>query len=315
MNIHHQEVVIDPPDEDGGHRISCGRKRRSRKNRKRWNQKRGENEETSSSFINAIHCIVAFASWFGRKMRKVNNAMDCLHCSDTNDYTSQENCDTSYRAQNFEKRTRQSGKCKIKKVTNNKTKLTGLNSKMKIFTKCFSKTQNGMKSNRNKMDDNFDDLGEIRSQSHRSENIALDSFYEKDEDMQWEISSISTDYSLTYVSSLSMDSTMSEISSLSSSIDDFDCVSNRHAKQQFEMQKQEEEERFEKPNLWKDLKIEQELRDVAQEITLAAMFGAVAQIKLETLKVSSDILEIELQPAKMDQDHCRGDGATFPNNS
>ncbi|XP_077967468.1 uncharacterized protein LOC120343024 [Styela clava] len=291
MNIHHQEVVIDPPDEDGGHRISCGRKRRSRKNRKRWNQKRGDSEERSSSFLNAIHCIVAFASWFGRKMRKVNNVM------------------------NFEKRTRQSGKCKIKKVTNNKTKLTGLNLKMKIFTKCFSKTQNGMKSNRNKMDDNFDDLGEITSQSHRSENIALESFYEKDEDMQWEVSSISTDYSLTYVSSLSMDSTMSEISSLSSSIDDFDCVSNRHAKQQFEMQKQEEEERFEKQNLWKDLKIEQELRDVAQEITLAAMFGAVAQIKLETLKVSSDILEIELQPAKMDQDHCRGDGATFPNNS
>ncbi|XP_077967400.1 uncharacterized protein LOC144421075 isoform X2 [Styela clava] len=283
MNIHHQEVVIDPPDEDGGHRISCGRKRRSRKNRKRWNQKRGENEETSSSFINAIHCIVAFASWFGRKMKKINNVMDCLHCFDTNDYTSQENCDTSYRAQ--------------------------------IFTKCFSKTQNGMKSNRNKMDDNFDDLGEIRSQSHRSENIALDSFYEKDEDMQWEISSISTDYSLTYVSSLSMDSTMSEISSLSSSIGDIDCVSNRDAKQQFEMQKQEEEKRFEKQNLWKDLKIDQELRDVAQEITLAAMCGAVAQIKLENLKVSFDKLEIELQPAKMEQDHCRGDGATFPNNS
>nr|XP_039254124.1 uncharacterized protein LOC120331148 [Styela clava] len=80
MPIRQNKVGIERPNLDEGHRVSCGRKRRGRKFRKASPEERDE----ASSYLTAVHCIYAFASWFGKGMVKANKVLTFSHCCKPN---------------------------------------------------------------------------------------------------------------------------------------------------------------------------------------------------------------------------------------
>nr|XP_039267935.1 uncharacterized protein LOC120342943 isoform X2 [Styela clava] len=76
MPLKRNKVGIVTQDNDEGHRVSCGRKRRGR----RFRKSSAEKQDEASSYLTAVHCIYAFASWFGRGMVKANKVLTFSQC-------------------------------------------------------------------------------------------------------------------------------------------------------------------------------------------------------------------------------------------
>ncbi|XP_077975494.1 uncharacterized protein LOC120332662 [Styela clava] len=79
MHIRQNKVGFTTDHDGEGHRVSCGRKRRGRRFRKSSHQEQDE----ASSYLTAVQCLYAFASWFGRGVRKTNKILTFSHCCKT----------------------------------------------------------------------------------------------------------------------------------------------------------------------------------------------------------------------------------------
>nr|XP_039255343.1 uncharacterized protein LOC120332205 [Styela clava] len=79
MPIRQNKVGFTTDHDDEGHRVSCGRKRRGRRFRKSSHQEQDE----ASSYLTAVQCVYAFASWFGRGVRKTNKILTFARCCKT----------------------------------------------------------------------------------------------------------------------------------------------------------------------------------------------------------------------------------------
>ncbi|XP_039251071.2 uncharacterized protein LOC120328606 [Styela clava] len=81
MPIRRNKVGLATEHDGEGHRVSCGRKRRGRKFRKNSHQQQNE----ASSYLTAVQCIYAFASWFGRGIKKTNKILTFSNCCKPSD--------------------------------------------------------------------------------------------------------------------------------------------------------------------------------------------------------------------------------------
>ncbi|XP_077975532.1 uncharacterized protein LOC144431367 [Styela clava] len=79
MPIRRNKVGFTTDHDGEGHRVSCGRKRRGRKFRKLPHQEQDE----ASSYLTAVQCVYAFASWFGRGVRKTIKILTFARCCKT----------------------------------------------------------------------------------------------------------------------------------------------------------------------------------------------------------------------------------------
>nr|XP_039251072.1 uncharacterized protein LOC120328607 [Styela clava] len=84
MPIRRNKVGLATEHDGEGHRVSCGRKRRGRKFRKNSHQQQNE----ASSYLTAVQCIYAFASWFGRGIKKTNKILTFSNCCKPSDENS-----------------------------------------------------------------------------------------------------------------------------------------------------------------------------------------------------------------------------------
>ncbi|XP_077969952.1 uncharacterized protein LOC120331328 [Styela clava] len=94
MKLRRNKVGVVPPDDGGGYGVSHtgSTKKRSRRNRKKLESKPDDEE---MQYLSAVQCIVAFATWFGKKLKKANNAvgLPCFSRYKTKDSSSDQSCD------------------------------------------------------------------------------------------------------------------------------------------------------------------------------------------------------------------------------
>nr|XP_039261892.1 uncharacterized protein LOC120338033 isoform X5 [Styela clava] len=94
MKLRRNKVGVFPPDDDGGYGISRtgSTKKRSRKNRKKLDTKPDDEE---MQYLSAVQCVVAFVTWFGKRLKKANNAvgLPCFFRYETKDSSSDQSCD------------------------------------------------------------------------------------------------------------------------------------------------------------------------------------------------------------------------------
>ncbi|XP_039254888.2 uncharacterized protein LOC120331799 isoform X2 [Styela clava] len=95
MKLRRNKVGVVPPDDSGGYGVSRtgSTKKRSRRNRKKLDTKADVDEEMQ--YLSAVQCIIAFATWFGKRLKKANNSVSlpCFFRYRTKDSSSDQTCD------------------------------------------------------------------------------------------------------------------------------------------------------------------------------------------------------------------------------
>ncbi|XP_039261888.2 uncharacterized protein LOC120338033 isoform X2 [Styela clava] len=94
MKLRRNKVGVVPQDDGERPRVSrTGSTRKwSRRNRKKLDTKPDDEE---MQYLSAVQCVVAFVTWFGKRLKKANNAvgLPCFFRYETKDSSSDQSCD------------------------------------------------------------------------------------------------------------------------------------------------------------------------------------------------------------------------------
>nr|XP_039254887.1 uncharacterized protein LOC120331799 isoform X1 [Styela clava] len=95
MKLRRNKVGVVPQDDDGGHYASLtgSTRKRGRRNRRKSDTKADVDEEMQ--YLSAVQCIIAFATWFGKRLKKANNSvgLPCFFRYKAKDSSSDQTCD------------------------------------------------------------------------------------------------------------------------------------------------------------------------------------------------------------------------------